>query len=231
MIRNLIIAFFISTVIISCEQESDNLLNQNNVDMLNFIDTTIIATDTLNYSFGYFGDEEGILIISESKKSQCCKLLNKQSEEKILQYIPEKDFLGIDSVIIVTMRGSDGASSSADIDTILFLINVVKDDFHKKLIGKWNWTSSCGGYTGGCWYPSKDNHEMIEFDNNMRYIAKYNNSVIMDFQYHIIESFVIGQDTIYEIGLENGYDTYYRFVGDKLNIQGGDFWKEFERIE
>jgi len=231
MIRQILIAILVSSVLISCEKESDNLTKQNGIEISNLIDTTIISTDTLNYSFGYFGDEEGISIISQAQNSKTCELLNKQWEERILQFIPQSDFLGLDSVIVVTQRGSDGASPSTDIDTIKIIIKVVKNDFHKKLIGKWNWISSCGGFTGGCWYPSTDNYEQIEFTNSMNYIEMHNDSIVRDFQYHFISSLESGQDTIYEIGFENGHDTYYYFDRDKLNIQGGDFLKEYERIE
>jgi hypothetical protein len=231
MKRQILIAILVSCAFISCEKESDDLTKQNGIEISNLIDTTIVLTDTLNYSFGYFGDEEGISIISQAQNSKTCELLNKQWEERILQYIPQSDFLGIDSVIVVTQRGSDGASPSTDIDTIMIIVKVVKNDFHKKLIGKWNWISSCGGFTGGCSYPSEDNYEQIEFTYNMNYIEKHSDSIVRDYQYHFIGSLESGQDTIYEIGFENGYDTYYYFAGDTLNIQGGDFWKEYERIE
>ncbi len=231
MIRQTLVAMILTALFISCEKETDDLLNQNKIEVSNLIDTTIIITDTFKYSFGYFGDEEGVLITSQAQYSESCDLLNKQWEERILQYVPKNNFLGVDSVTVVSMRGSDGASPSTDIDTTLIIIKIVKNDFHKKLIGKWNWTSSCGGITGECWYPSDDNKEEIEFDYNMDFIEKLNNSVVHEYKYGFIDSFISGQDTLYKIGFDNGHDTYYRFVGDKLNIQGGDFWKEYEKIE
>lgn len=224
-----VITLILGIVLFSCEK--DNLLGLKRNDQPSLIDTTIYSFDTLNISFGYFGDEEGISIVSRPANSKFCELLNKQWEERILRYIPQDNFLGIDSTVVVTMKGSDGASPPTDIDTILIVIKVVKDDFHRGLIGKWNWTSSCGGFTGGCWYPSEGHYEHIEFYYNMRYIEKYNDSIVRDFQYHFIQSFISGQNLIYEIGFDNGYDTFYMFIGDKLNVQGGDFWKEYERIE
>ena len=47
---------------------------------------------------------------------------------------------------------------------------------NSELIGKWNWISSCGGFTGDCWYPSEDNYESVEFTNDL-YIKKNNGSV------------------------------------------------------
>ncbi|NLD50988.1 MAG: hypothetical protein GX660_27915 [Clostridiaceae bacterium] len=218
--------FILVIFLTACEK--DNLKHDN---FNAFIDTTIFSSDTLNISFGYFGDEEGIEIISHPKHSEYCDILNDQWEERILRYIPQEAFLGIDTMAAETSRGSDGAGPSTEIDTVLIVIKVVRDDFHKKLIGKWNWIWSCGGFTGGCWYPGPFNYEQIEFTYNMRYIEKQNDTISHDFEYFIIDSFMNGPALVYEIGFENGYDTYYRFDGDELNIQTGDFWKGYERIE
>ena len=210
----------------SCEKEGspESILRAR-------IDTTLLSTETLAISFGYFGDEEGITILYPPHHAKTFELLNEMWEERILQYIPADGFLGIDSTALVTMRGSDGAGPSTDVDTFRIMINVVKDEFHRKLIGRWNWIWSCGGFTGGCWYPGPDNHEEIEFRYDMRYIEKYNDSVVRDLSYFLIDTFMNGQSLVYEIGFENGYDTYYRFVDDELNVQGGDFWKGYERME
>ena len=209
----------------SCKKETSTLINQPK----HLIDTTIILTDTFDYNFGSFGDEEGISIISYPKNSKSCELLNKPSEERILRYIPQDNFLGIDSMMVKTMKGSDGASPSTDIDTILVIIKVVKDDFHKNLIGKWNWTRSCGGFTGGCSYPNETNSKQIEFDYSMRYIERLNNSIIADSQYQLLNSFTNGQSTIYKVRFLNKYDRNLWFLNDKLNIQKGDLVEEYDR--
>ena len=49
---------------------------------------------------------------------------------------------------------------------------------NSELIGKWNWISSCGGFTGDCWYPSEDNYESVEFTNDL-YI-KNGNPIILN---------------------------------------------------
>ncbi len=221
----IILSIIISIVFISCEKETDVKIKQYS----NLIDTTIISFDLFEFSFGYFGDEEGISIISYPRNSKSCELLNKQWEERILQYLPQDNFIGIDSIIVKTMRGSDGANPSTDIDTILVVIKVVKDDFHKRLIGKWNWTVSCGGFTGGCWYPNNNNSKQIEFDNSLRYIEKHNDSIINDFQYELLDHFINGNSIVYKIRFINNYDTYLWFANHKLNIQGGDFVEEFIR--
>ncbi len=219
---NVLVGFFL----ISCEKEP----GISELKYGSLIDTTVISSDTFNYSFGYFGDEEGLSIISYPKNSKSCEILNKNWEERILCYIPLDNFVGTDSIIIVTMRGSDGASSSTEIDTILIVIKVLENDFQKKLIGKWNWTGSCGGFTGECWYPDEDNSKQIEFDNSMRFIEIVNNSVLRDCQYELLDSFMNGQSLVYKIRFINYYDTYLWFSECKLNIQGGDFVEEYNRI-
>ena len=91
---------------------------------MHVIDTAILSMDTLEISFGYFGDEEGPAIVTYPKHAKSCELLNKQWEERIFQYIPENSFKGIDTSVIVTYRGSDGASPPTKIDTTLIRIRV-----------------------------------------------------------------------------------------------------------
>jgi len=226
-----IIIPMLSFMIFACEKETDNLTGQNGKNISNLIDTTIFSLDTLNYSFGYFGDEEGISIISQPKNSKSCELLNKLWEERILQYVPQDNFLGIDSISIVTMKGSDGASPSTDIDTFKIVVRVVKDQFHKKLIGKWEWIVSCGGVTGGCWYPAENYKSEIEFRHDMHYIQYKNDTIVNDIEYHLVDSFKNGETITYEIGFSNNYHTYFWFSGDRLSVQGGDFVEEYEKIE
>lgn len=221
-----LLAIILCILFFSCEKDSDILLNQN----YNLIDTTIFINDTFEYSFGYFGDEEGISIISYPDNSKSCKLLNKQWEERILRYVPIDTFIGIDTVILKSMRGSDGASPSTDIDTIQVIIRIIKDDFHKKLIGKWDWVVSCGGFTGGCWYPDENNSKQIEFDNLMHFTEWNNDSIVRDCQYQLFDSSINGQSLIYKIEFDT-YDTYIWFSDNKLEIQGGDFVEEYERIK
>jgi hypothetical protein len=100
---------------------------------------------------------------------------------------------------------------------------------NSELIGKWNWISSCGGFTGDCWYPSEDNYESVEFTNDL-YIKKNNGSVNTEMNYSITDSHINGTDILYIIELENGNMLRFRFIDSNLNIEGGDFWKEYERI-
>jgi hypothetical protein len=99
---------------------------------------------------------------------------------------------------------------------------------NSELIGKWNWVSSCGGFTGGCWYPSEDNYESVEFMNDL-YIKKNNGIVDTEINYSITDSHINGTDVLYIIELQNGNILRFRFIDSNLSIAGGDFWKEYER--
>jgi hypothetical protein len=114
----IIISGFVFT---SCEIESRPSGEHNE----NIIDTTIISGETFAYNFGYFGDEEGISIISYPKNAKTCVLLNKPWEERILTYVPNDRFHGIDTVIVETRKGSDGVSPATDIETTTLVIKVV----------------------------------------------------------------------------------------------------------
>ena len=129
------------------------------------------------------------------------------------------------------MRGSDGASPSTEIDTIKIIIRITKDDFHKKLIGKWKWVASCGGFTGSCWYPDENNTKKIQFDNLRQFSEWNNDSIVRDCQYRLLDSSINGQNLIYKIEFIDNYDTYIWFSDNKLEIQGGDFVEEYDRIK
>jgi hypothetical protein len=100
---------------------------------------------------------------------------------------------------------------------------------NSELIGKWNWVSSCGGFTGGCWYPNEDNYESVEFTNDL-YIKKNNDIVDTEINYSITDSYINGTDVLYIIELQNGNILRFRFIDSNLSIAGGDFWKEYERM-
>ncbi len=116
---------------------------------------------------------------------------------------------------------------------ILIITSCSSDDEagidNSELMGKWNWISSCGGFTGGCWYPSEDNYESVEFTNSI-YIKKINDVIDTEINYSITDSHINGTDILYEMELQNGNVMRFRFVDGNLSIEGGDFWKEYERI-
>jgi len=100
-----------------------------------------------------------------------------------------------------------------------------------KLIGTWDWVSSCGGFTGGCWYPSAENYESIEFKANMTYIQKSNDLIILESTYAITDTITNGTDVLYTLEFDNGFSSRFRLINDTLSIEGGDFWKVYKKIK
>lgn len=54
----------------------------------------------------------------------------------------------------------------------------------KELAGNWIWTSSCGGFSGACIYPDRENFKSIEITNE-KIIEKINGIIITDETYEI----------------------------------------------
>ena len=91
-----------------------------------------------------------------------------------------------------------------------------------------DWISSCGGFTGDCWYPSEDNYEIVEFTN---LLYKKNNGIIKtEINYSIIDSRINGNDILYIAELENGNILRFKFINSNLSIESRDFWKEYKRV-
>ena len=115
---------------------------------------------------------------------------------------------------------------------ILGIISCSSDDGtgvdNSELIGKWDWISSCGGFTGDCWYPSEDNYEIVEF-TNLQY-KKNNGKIKTEINYSIIDSRINGNDILYIAELENGNILRFKFINSNLSIESGDFWKEYKRV-
>ncbi|GAT62660.1 hypothetical protein [Paludibacter jiangxiensis] len=105
-------------VIQSCQK--DTSMNQTNT-----VQVSISKNQTYNYDLGSFGDEEGASISKQALHYLICKTDREVSSGKIqFTYVPEKDYIGADEVIINTSRGSDGASSGKYFSTIIFKINI-----------------------------------------------------------------------------------------------------------
>lgn len=98
-----------------------------------------------------------------------------------------------------------------------------------RLVGTWDWVSSCGGFTGGCWYPSAQDVESVEFKTDWTYIKKVNDSIVLESKYIVDESRINGADVIYTIEFENRIKMPFRVIKDTLSIQGGDFWKNYKK--
>jgi len=146
------------TILVSCETES--IPEPCSIAV---VDTMILSGSSLEFSFGDFGDEEGVMITSCPAHAETCTLLNEPWEERILRYVPEEGFLGSDSVAVTATRGWDGSSTGGDTVTTTIAIQVVQDELHRKLTSRWEWTRSCGGFTGGCWNPDNRNSTFAWF--------------------------------------------------------------------
>jgi len=99
------------------------------------------------------------------------------------------------------------------------------------IIGTWHWVSSCGGFTGGCWYPDVDNYESIEFNSDLVYIQKVNDLIVLQTRYLISDTIINGLDVVYTIEFDNGRNKRFRIINDTLSFEGGDFWKDYKKVE
>ena len=89
------------------------------------ISVSLNKSDTLyNCSFGYFGDEESISIIKQAKHSSISEIKNQHWEERIFQYQPKNNFIGLDTVIIETRKGTDGGAKPNLINNTIFIFRM-----------------------------------------------------------------------------------------------------------
>lgn len=99
-----------------------------------------------------------------------------------------------------------------------------------ELSGRWEWTGSCGGFTGGCWYPNENHRQQIEFKFGHIYIRTVNGVKTQQTEYSLAISYD-GTGKYYTITFGDGRKTHCWFSGkDTLNIVGGDFVETFKRI-
>ena len=68
----------------------------------------------------------------------------------------------------------------------------------QKIIGKWIWKASCGGYTGNCDYPDTNTISSIEFTNNNTFSQKFNDSIYSIGEY-VINKKITTRDTSYDL--------------------------------
>ena len=116
----LILIIMMLIISMGCKKETSTQKTSEKI-----ISVSLNKSDTLyKNSFGYFGDEEGISIIKQAKHSAISKIINQPFEERIFQYQPLNNFVGLDSVIIETNKGSDGASKSTLINKTIFIFKM-----------------------------------------------------------------------------------------------------------
>lgn len=229
--KTFLFSLTILLLIQACQKESANTNKPEKVVLPALVDTVIYSKDTLYYDLGYYGDEEGVSIITPPKNATTCTILMNNGQERTLKYIPKDTFLGKDSLVIASISGSDGASLSTDTETVKVLIKVVQNRVHKELIGKWRWLGSCGGFTGGCWYPDDNDHQQIEFTYDMRYIETHNDTITRRLNYLLLDSSKINKIERYAIRFNANYTTYFWYNADTLNLQMGDVTNTYERVK
>ena len=90
--------FLISALLLSCRKEDE--------DIQSF---TISNSDTLRYSLGFFGDEEGASIQEQATHYSLSRIGDgSNTPEWIYIYVASSSFVGTDYVEINSARGSDG---------------------------------------------------------------------------------------------------------------------------
>ncbi|HEA19833.1 hypothetical protein LCGC14_2246480 [marine sediment metagenome] len=116
----------------------------------------------------------------------------------------------------------------AKILTLLFIIGVgflngcnkdEEESFQTKTIsGDWNWTASCGGFTGQCSYPERDNIKTIQITDD-RFIQKINRQITIDETYQITKTQIsetnFPYEKSYELQLGDGRIIGMTFIQNK----------------
>jgi len=110
--------FLISTVIISCEDEKIEELNDA---------IQLKSSETFYYDFNISGDEEGATIIEQASHFEISELQRDESTNwsVVYRYKPEDTYLGKDTVSIETCTGGVGLSCT-DLDTFIFVFNITE---------------------------------------------------------------------------------------------------------
>lgn len=94
--------------------------------------------------------------------------------------------------------------------------------------GKWNWESTCGGYTDTCIYSSKTNYASIQFASNGNYIEKHNDTVYLQTDYSIIKY----DDTYGTLLLDKStISRPVTILDDRLLISRGDSLDSYIKIK
>ena len=116
----LIITMMMLFASMGCKKETNSPRTSEKI-----ISVSLMKSDTLyKNSFGYFGDEEGISIIKQARHSSISTIINNHWEERIFQYQPLNNFIGLDTVIIETEKGSDGGTKPDLINKTIFIFEM-----------------------------------------------------------------------------------------------------------
>jgi hypothetical protein len=104
----------------------------------------------------------------------------------------------------------------------------IKFDDVNQLLGKWFWVSACGGFSGGCIYPSSTEHTTIEFNKNGKYVESVNGTIIKEYNYRITE-IVYSTSAVYYLNLDSLYSWNIQLLNNELSIYRGDLIFSYKR--
>jgi hypothetical protein len=224
------LAFFLS-----CNKNSD-AIEMKQVTSSSKVDTVIFAIDTLQYNFGNFGAKDELSVIKHPSHAKLFELTDQQATNKVLYYAPQNEYLGIDSVIVLSKRISEETEPVIKIDSTLFIIRTVKNLYHKNLIGKWILVQRCGGFMGRCDSVDRANTTEIEFDYNMVYTERHKGTVVMKLNYNLIDSVEIvpgywrPRVPVYGVYSDIEFDFYFEYYGDVL-VQPGNLSYIYSKLK
>ncbi len=71
----------------------------------------------------------------------------------------------------------------------------------RELFGNWTWTASCGGFSGACSYPDKENYKSIQITKD-KFIEKTNGTITIDMSYEITNTRTSETNYPYEVDYE-----------------------------
>lgn len=200
---------------ISCHDETKDTNLQKKISSSQ-IDTTIFIVDTLQLSLGTLDTQEGITIVEEPEHAKLFELPADGEGKRDLIYVPKEDYLGVDSILLITKKTNLGDDSFIKIDSVLFVIRILKNDFHKKLIGKWSVSEVCGGFMGTC-YTEAWGVFKVEFGDNMDFTETVKDSIIKKKDYYLIDSLGYQYAVVNDISYVNiKYKRYFKFYGSSL---------------
>lgn len=181
------------------------------------IDTTILIVDILQLSLGSLDKQEGITIVKEPNHAKLFEVTGNDQGKQDLVYVPQDNYLGVDSVLIITKQTNLGEDPFIKLDSSLFVIRVLKNDFHRKLIGKWYLWTMCGGFMGTCDTIGGDGIK-VEFGYNMDYIETFKDSIVKKRDYYLIDSLGYQYACINEVSSINiKYKRSFRYYGNSLH--------------
>jgi hypothetical protein len=121
-IRLTLVAMAITAFICSTAQETSTTI----------IPVEIIYPDTFHFEFGYFGDEEGIVLEQAPLYASYYELGGDQWGLRTFYYQAQDPFTPSDTAMLIEFRGSDGAGPSQFIDTTIFVFNPIIDGLWEK---------------------------------------------------------------------------------------------------